>query len=171
MAVGILGSLLSINISDQMLTKANKLLVDVGLTKCAESTRGDAEQLPYESNGVDGIVFSFTLESFDTPEIPKVLAECKRVLRTGGRIVAVAVSQEGGHGVMLSLYEWTYKHFPNLMDCRPILCSPSAGVGRFHEQWRRSAEYVGSRRDRALRERMKQIQYPPSKSCLGIKQR
>jgi demethylmenaquinone methyltransferase/2-methoxy-6-polyprenyl-1,4-benzoquinol methylase len=57
---------------------------------------------------------------FDTPELPKILAECKRVLRSRGRIVVVAVSREGKHGTMLNLFEWTHKHFPNLMDCRPI---------------------------------------------------
>ena len=119
-AVGIRGSVLGIDISDQMLVKAKELLVNAGLSDRVEITRGDAEQLPYEAISVDGIFFSFTLELFDTPALPKVLAECKRVLRPGGRIVVVAVSREGEHGVMLSLYEWTHKHFPNLMDCRPI---------------------------------------------------
>ncbi len=57
---------------------------------------------------------------FDTPDIPKVLAECKRVLRPGGRIVVVAVSKEGKEGFVLHAFEWTHRHFPNLMDCRPI---------------------------------------------------
>ena len=35
-------------------------------------------------------------------------------------MVVVAVSREGKHGAMLDLYEWAHKHFPNLMDCRPI---------------------------------------------------
>jgi len=119
-AVGPSGKVLGIDISDQMLAHAQALLTKEGMADRAELTCGDAEQLPFESNGLDGIFFSFTLELFDTPELPKVLSECKRALRPGGRIVVVAVSREGKHGVMLNLYEWTHKHFPNLMDCRPI---------------------------------------------------
>ena len=72
---------------------------------------------------MDGIFMCFTLELFDTPDIPKLLAECKRVLRTGGRIVIVAVSKEGKEGkegLVIQAFEWTHRHFPNLMDCRPI---------------------------------------------------
>lgn len=96
------------------------MLAKESIADRAELKCGDAEQLPYEADSIDGIFFSFTLELFDTPELPKVLAECKRVLRPGGRLVVVAVSRESKHGVMLELYEWTHKHFPNLMDCRPI---------------------------------------------------
>ena len=32
----------------------------------------------------------------------------------------VAVSKEGKQGVVVSIFEWAHKHFPNLMDCRPI---------------------------------------------------
>ena len=119
-SVGPNGRVMGIDISDQMLAHARELLMKEGLIDRAELKCGDAEQLPYETNSLDGIFFSFTLELFDTPELPKVLAECRRVLRPGGRLVVVAVSREGKHGVMLNLYEWTHKHLPNLMDCRPI---------------------------------------------------
>jgi demethylmenaquinone methyltransferase/2-methoxy-6-polyprenyl-1,4-benzoquinol methylase len=34
--------------------------------------------------------------------------------------VVVAVSKEGKQGLVLQAFEWTHRHFPNLMDCRPI---------------------------------------------------
>jgi ubiquinone/menaquinone biosynthesis C-methylase UbiE len=69
---------------------------------------------------MDGVFMSFTLELFDTPEIPKVLAECKRVLRTGGRITVLGMSKKDAHGAIFEMYEWSHRHFPNFVDCRPI---------------------------------------------------
>lgn len=119
-AVGPQGKAFGIDIADGMVSLAQQLLEREGLAARSRIERGDAEQLPYDADSLDGIFFSFTLELFDTPELPKVLAECRRVLRSGGRLVVVAVSREGEHGLMFNLYEWTHKHFPNLMDCRPI---------------------------------------------------
>jgi ubiquinone/menaquinone biosynthesis C-methylase UbiE len=119
-SVGPMGKVYGIDLSDKMLELARENLLKAGLAERVELACGDATKLPYPSDSLDAVFMSFTLELFDTPEIPKVLAECQRVLKPGGRIAVVAVSKEGEHGVILEIYEWSHRHFPNLVDCRPI---------------------------------------------------
>ena len=119
-AVGPRGRIFGIDLSDRMLELAEDLVRSEGFTERIELRSGDAVTLPYESGSLDGVFMSFTLELFDTPEIPRVLAECRRVLHPSGRIVVVAVSKEGKQGILMEAYEWTHRHFPNLLDCRPI---------------------------------------------------
>jgi demethylmenaquinone methyltransferase/2-methoxy-6-polyprenyl-1,4-benzoquinol methylase len=103
-----------------MLARSHDLLEKKGLADCVSLTCNTAEPMPFADNSLDGIFTSFTLELFDTPEIPKVLAECRRVLDPSGRLCVVALSKEGKQGLIMKAFEWTHKHFPNLMDCRPI---------------------------------------------------
>jgi ubiquinone/menaquinone biosynthesis C-methylase UbiE len=120
-AVGPSGKVFGVDLSDKMVQAARKLVQDNGLGERVELVTGDALHLPYEPGSLDGIFMSFTLELFDTPEIPSVLAECKRVLKSGGRIVVVGMSRVPPDGLMTGIFEWTHRHFPNYLDCRPIL--------------------------------------------------
>jgi demethylmenaquinone methyltransferase/2-methoxy-6-polyprenyl-1,4-benzoquinol methylase len=119
-AVGPKGKVFGLDLSDQMLKLAKARLVKAGLQGRASLRCGDAAKLPYADGSMDGVFMSFTLELFDTPEIPVVLRECKRVLRPSGRIVVVGMSKDGGHDPLIGVFEWTHKHFPNFLDCRPI---------------------------------------------------
>ncbi|MCX5644422.1 MAG: class I SAM-dependent methyltransferase [Phycisphaerae bacterium] len=119
-AVGPTGKVSGIDLSGNMLAQARELLERENLANRVTLVCGDAADLPYPPDSFDGIFMCFTLELFDTPEIPRVLAQCKRVLRPGGRIVVAAVSKRAEQGFVIRAFEWTHRHFPNLLDCRPI---------------------------------------------------
>jgi demethylmenaquinone methyltransferase/2-methoxy-6-polyprenyl-1,4-benzoquinol methylase len=119
-AVGPKGTLFGLDLSDKMLERAKANLTKFNLLERARLRCGDATQLPYETNSMDAAFMSFTLELFDTPEIPTVLRECKRVLRPGGRIVVVGMSKDAQNDPLVGAFEWTHEHFPNFLDCRPI---------------------------------------------------
>jgi demethylmenaquinone methyltransferase/2-methoxy-6-polyprenyl-1,4-benzoquinol methylase len=99
---------------------ARKRLERKGLAGRVELTRGDAVNLPYKDSFFDGVFMSFTLELFDSPEIPVVLGECMRVLKEGGRICVASMSDQGKNGLMMKLYLWSHGRFPRFVDCRPI---------------------------------------------------
>jgi demethylmenaquinone methyltransferase/2-methoxy-6-polyprenyl-1,4-benzoquinol methylase len=66
---------------------------------------------------------SFTLELFPAADIPVVLAEARRVLKPGGRVGVVSMATvRPGHptSALERTYVWMHRHFPHLVDCRPI---------------------------------------------------
>jgi demethylmenaquinone methyltransferase/2-methoxy-6-polyprenyl-1,4-benzoquinol methylase len=119
-AVGPTGTVFGVDLSDKMLKLARTNLANSKLLERARLRRGDATRLPYAAGSMDAVFMSFTLELFDTPEIPMVLRECRRVLRPGGRIVVVGMSKDATHDPLVGAFEWTHEHFPNFLDCRPI---------------------------------------------------
>jgi len=135
-----------------MVQIARKNLAESGLLDRTRLRCGDAAHLPYEADSMDAAFMSFTLELFDTPEIPIVLSQCTRVLRMGGRIVVVGMSKEGARESLIGVYEWTHKHFPNFIDCRPIYV-------------REAVENAGFKIQKALKKRM----WIPVEIVLGAK--
>ena len=119
-SVGNSGMVYGIDLSDRMVDMTQVKVREAGLSDRTMLMLGDGVKLPFESNCFDAVLMSFTLELFDTPEIPIVLQECRRVLRSGGRICIVAMSKKGKDTLMMRLYEWLHDNFPSNVDCRPI---------------------------------------------------
>lgn len=119
-AVGEQGKSYGIDISSGMLEISKKRLEAADLLERIELYCGDALHLPYADAKFDAVFMSFTLELFDTPEIPQVLGEVQRVLKPHGRLGVVSMSKEDGDSFMLRLYEWVHQKLPTYVDCRPI---------------------------------------------------
>ncbi len=120
-AVGPSGGVIGLDISDGMLAIARDRLAGMGLSERVDLHLGDASRLEFiETETLDGVFMSFTLELFDNPEIPRVLKECLRVLKPGGRLAVVSMTRKNPPGLAVRLYEWFHDHMPNYADCRPI---------------------------------------------------
>ena len=124
-SVGQTGKVYGVDISSGMLEVTRRRLDKARLTKWVELYCGDAASLPYGDNTFDAAFMSFTLELFDTPEIPRLLEEVKRVLKPGGRIGVASMSKENGESLLLRLYEWAHRKWPKYVDCRPIYLEQS----------------------------------------------
>jgi demethylmenaquinone methyltransferase/2-methoxy-6-polyprenyl-1,4-benzoquinol methylase len=130
-AVGPTGAVHGLDLSDGMLKIAQERLRAAGLESRVTLQQGDAAQLSFEPGTFDGVFTSFTLELFDTPEIPLVLAQCWRVLRPGGRLCLVSMVRPARPGLAVNLYEWFHERMPNYVDCRPIFAQDSLKAAGF----------------------------------------
>jgi demethylmenaquinone methyltransferase/2-methoxy-6-polyprenyl-1,4-benzoquinol methylase len=112
---------IGLDISDGMLAIARGRLQAEGLSGRVDLHLGDAAKLDFlTAASLDGVFMSFTLELFDNPEIPRVLQECHRVLKPGGRLAVVSMTKSNPPGLAVRMYEWFHEHMPNYADCRPI---------------------------------------------------
>ncbi len=119
-SVGDQGRVCGVDISDQMLKITDRKVRRALLSHRVDLSCGDALNLPYAPSFFDAIFMSFTLELFDTPEIAMILGECSRILRIGGRVCIVSMSDREKATVILTIYEWMHAKFPSYVDCHPI---------------------------------------------------
>ncbi|MHA2427537.1 MAG: class I SAM-dependent methyltransferase [Candidatus Hermodarchaeia archaeon] len=118
--VGSTGRVDGIDISKGMYEMTKNRIQKSDFSDRVKIVCGDAVTLPFEVNTYDVLFMSFTLELFDTPDIPLLLRECHRVLVKGGRIGVVSLSKKGSEGLVTRIYERLHSMFPRWIDCRPI---------------------------------------------------
>lgn len=118
--VGVSGRVAGVDLSSGMARVAGARLSKSGQGQRVQRGLGDARLLPYPGGCFDAVFMAFTLELFSPQDISRVLHEVHRVLRVGGRLGVVALSQPDAPGLMVRVYEWFHRTWPNIVDCHPI---------------------------------------------------
>ncbi len=108
----------ALDISEGMIKVARKRIQNKVGEGSVVLCQADGSSIPFSDGRFDAVFLSFTLELFDTPEIPNVLNECRRLLKSEGRLAVVALAKQDRPAVRI--YEWFHRRMPNLVDCRPI---------------------------------------------------
>jgi demethylmenaquinone methyltransferase/2-methoxy-6-polyprenyl-1,4-benzoquinol methylase len=121
-AVGPTGSVDGVDISEAMRDEALERLRGAGLAELVTARVAAVPPLPYPDATFDRVTMSFTLELFPAEDIPHVLREARRVLRPDGRIgtVSMAIADARHESLLEKAYVWMHRHFPHIVDCRPI---------------------------------------------------
>lgn len=129
-----------VDLSPGMIEVARGVLAEAGLH--APLLLGDARQLPLASESVDCLLNSYMLDLIPNDEIPTVLGEFHRVLRPGGRLVLVNLTEgEGGDEAFSADWKRRYREDPvQLGACRPVVVTPLLPQLGFEVQRR---DYVG----------------------------
>jgi demethylmenaquinone methyltransferase/2-methoxy-6-polyprenyl-1,4-benzoquinol methylase len=118
--VGEAGAVCGLDLSREMLRACQRGLSRDRRGLSARLVQGDGLQLPFRRNAFDVVVLSFTLELFGESEIPLVLQETARVMRSKGRIGVVSLSSRHPGELATRVYWRAHKALPSIIDCRPI---------------------------------------------------
>lgn len=124
-SVGTKGFVYGIELSDGMVAQAEQRLAKSGLEGRTSLLLADGAHAPVAESSLDAILMSFTLELFDTPEIPQVLQQCRRLLHPRGRLGVVSLVKTEYPGLAERIYEWVHRRMPVAVDCRPIKAQES----------------------------------------------
>ena len=120
------GKAYGIDLTPEMLEITRKRLKKARLINRVELHEGDVRRMPYEDGKFDAVYMASTLELFDTPDIPIVLQEIKRVLKASGRLCVVSLTKEGREtSLFIRFYEWLHRKAPKYLNCRPIYVTQS----------------------------------------------
>ena len=104
-----------------------------------ELVLGDLRGLPFADQEFDCLLCTYTLEVLPEPVIYQALAEMRRVLRAGGRLVIVDLTEgEGGDAAMIENWKQRYARGPEFFGgARPLRLLPLLEASGFYQAERR----------------------------------
>lgn len=117
-ATGPSGLAVGVDLSAGMLAVANEKRA-AGAGARPSLVRANVLSAPFRSGAFDAVLLSFTLELFSAGDMFLLLAQVRRLLRNGGRLVVVSLSRHRSTP-MRQAYEWMHAQWPAWIDCRPI---------------------------------------------------
>ena len=122
-AVGEAGRVAGLDISPGMKSVAERRVAAANVAAAVELLVAPVPPIPFDAAAFDAVFMAFTLELFPDDTIPTVLREVRRTLRGGGRagVVSMALGTAAQqHASAERIYSWMHRHFPHIVDCRPI---------------------------------------------------
>lgn len=131
--LGARGQLIGIDLAPRMLAVTRRRVPDACLA------RADARALPFASDTFDLLWASYLLDLIPTAELTPLLAEFRRVLKPGARLVLVNLSKDGLGDDRLTWWERLYQWMPAPLvpyifgGCRPVAAEPFVREAGFTE--------------------------------------
>jgi demethylmenaquinone methyltransferase/2-methoxy-6-polyprenyl-1,4-benzoquinol methylase len=122
-AVGASGRVYGIDISPGMKEVAEQRLRSTNAGATVDLRVAAVPPIPFGDTAFAATFTAFTLELFPDDTLPTILGEVRRTLRVGGRLVVVSMDMgtaEQRRGAPERIYTWMHRHFPHIVDCRPI---------------------------------------------------
>ena len=117
------GRTVGVEISEGMLAQTRRRLEDAGLAGAVEVVEGSALELPIADESFDLLVNGYMLDLLPLDDIPRALAEFKRVLRPRGRLVLSNMTK--GERRRHRIWDWAYERGVVVTaNCRGVLAAP-----------------------------------------------
>jgi ubiquinone/menaquinone biosynthesis C-methylase UbiE len=117
------GRTVGVEISAGMLAQTRRRLEDAGLIAEVEVIEGSGLELPFADQSFDLIVNGYMLDLLPRDDIPRALAEFKRVLRPRGRLVLSNMTK--GERRRHRIWDWAYERGVVVTaNCRGVLAAP-----------------------------------------------
>jgi demethylmenaquinone methyltransferase / 2-methoxy-6-polyprenyl-1,4-benzoquinol methylase len=91
---GTKAQMVGLDLSQQMLNVGIKKVADAGLTQQIDMIKGDAENLPFDTNSFDAVTVAFGVRNFEN--LNKGLAEMQRVLKPKASLYILEFSKPEG---------------------------------------------------------------------------
>ena len=118
-AVGPAGRVLGVDVSPGMLQQASRALNKAHVSAASTLLLSNLLSLPLGRRSVDALLLSFTLDLLDASQFPRAFSEMRRVLRSDGRVVVLALARRP-KTPLVPLYEAAHARWPSVLDCRPL---------------------------------------------------